>query len=1039
MASTASHPARVLTHEDARDTDPPFAKVTTSAITANASAMDKGFSHARLHSQPGSIANAPPPSSVWRESIALTSKRNKENIVTTASIRVPNIEKYATSVQAFAETPYLAVGCASETNNLFIVENLSPATIDPFETPENTGLKTRSAFSVPDPIFKMSFSGDRLVTAGPNSRLQLFKIDLKEIGTRGKGLEHLFDCKLNSGKLSDVKVAPPGTRVASVRIHEVEFMPCPKDALSPRFLALEGRKLFVWDITASKVVASEMVSFDQLMSASWSPHQPYGSLIAASGVDHHLSVLDARLMGMDTEKGVIWKVERAHGGRFHPSITSVKFNPFVPFWLASTGEDSIVRVWDLRYLKNPAGKVEGHYKGIQSMAWSNTHAEILVTGSTDCSVRAWCFDSSVITPIKSSKNAFVGSPSTDWGEVAESKTYATASDITEPMRSRNELSLKEATGMHDVPFCVGAKMIADVSTFSGPVISINASWSHLDTFYCLSSIGELSSVTLRPDLFKATTPHRFDSTEYPLEHCIETAVYSRDLKGAFQQVAQLSKTSLTERRTFGKNERKMIELCTAKEAIDPASWAVANRGGLSLVGTLRKVVGQWKDEGKEGGLEMVERFKKDLEEFTYYIPPRFGEFKRWYDLIPTKTRLDLEMVILRFNTLVDVSKKNWESVLKAEQMVCKGIENDPSFMEPDYLKLLIESVLPNDYLRGLSMAYNLAQSVDQCGSPQSPSRFPQLSGLVGLSLFPTVFESATWITDPSNLERRWSDGRGPKMRQIWVRGFLDDNVKLAALTRTAVDPNQKLSKQGVITSSDAIQIEYDRKRSIAIGNLLSDSKSILRMISTEIRVLKLLGQQGQNEDLAEELIRIVTGESEADTSKENGLSVRRSQGSITEGNKFAYRTTISVTTNRLYLDSLLLTKRFEEYFGLCNDFCINYQSYEFPKAILRHAEITAIPKLKSHIDNLYAKATTHVADALQLAEKATAQPTSVVGQTMTGGTKPLREGMVSVVKISVIIAQLIEMKGVLDKEGVELAARCAIALNMMLGYVCHLI
>ncbi|KAJ3225348.1 hypothetical protein HDU78_010683, partial [Chytriomyces hyalinus] len=303
-------------------------------------------------------ANAPP-SNAWRQSITLTAKRTKDSIAHVSSIRVPNIEKYSTSVHGLGETPYIAVGCASDSNNLFIVENLSPPKLNAGETPQTTGLKTRSAFSVPDPIFKLSFSGNLLLTAGPNARLQLFKIDLAEIGNRGKGLEHAFDCKLNSGKLSDVKVAPPGTRVASVRVHDAELMHVSHGAVSPKFLALEGRKVFMWDIEGQKVVASEMISFDQLMCASWSPHQPYGSLMAVSGVDHHLSVLDARLMGMDTDKSVVWKVERAHGGKSHAAITAVKFNPFIPHWLASAGEDSVVRLWDLRYLKNPAAKIEG--------------------------------------------------------------------------------------------------------------------------------------------------------------------------------------------------------------------------------------------------------------------------------------------------------------------------------------------------------------------------------------------------------------------------------------------------------------------------------------------------------------------------------------------------------------------------------------------------------------------------------------------------------------------------------------------------------
>ncbi|KAJ3231068.1 hypothetical protein HDU81_004058 [Chytriomyces hyalinus] len=964
------------------------------------------------------IAANAPPSNAWRQSITLTAKRTKDSIIHVSSIRVPNIEKYSTSVHGLGETPYIAVGCASESNNLFIVENLSAPKLNSSETPETTGLKTRSAFSVPDPIYKLSFSGNLLLTAGPNARLQLFKIDLAEIGNRGKGLEHAFDCKLNSGKLSDVKVAPPGTRVASVRVHDAELMPVSRGTPSPKFLALEGRKVFIWDIEGQKVVASEMTSFDQLMCASWSPHQPYGSLMAVSGVDHHLSVLDARLMGMDTDKSVVWKVERAHGGKSHAAITAVKFNPFIPHWLASAGEDSVVRLWDLRYLKNPAAKIEGHYQGLQSMAWSTTHGEILMTGSNDCTARAWSFDASVITPIKSSQNLFIGSPSTEWGD-PEFRSFATT--------SKTDLVKRDA-GIPDGSFCVGAKMIADVTAYSGPVVSLAASTNHLDTFFTLSSIGELSAITLRPELFQATSPHRFDASEAPIEHSIETAVFSRNLSSAFEKLIHLSKTSLAERRTFGKHEKKMIDLCTAKVKVDPASWALANRGGVSMAGSLRKIVGPWKEEGKEGGKEMVDRFRLDLENVTYHIPPGFGDMRQWYNLIPDKTKTELEMVILRYNTLVDVSKKNYENVLKAEDAICQSIVSEPSMMEPDFLKILVECVLPNDFIRGLSMGYNMSQTVDISTPSQSPSRFPQLTGLISLLLFPTVFEPATWTMDPSNLERKWSDGRGPRMRQTWVRGFLDESARLAAIQKSVAEGHSKKSVRVTgISAADVALIEEDRKRVAVIGQLMGDAKGVLKMVQIEIQVAKLLAQNSQNEDIADELIRIVSA-----TESASATDRRKSGAVLTHENALLHKVTISATTNRLFMDALLLKCRFEEYFLICHDFCINYQPYEFPSSILRHAETTAIPKLQSYIDACYTKATSHVAEAVQIAEKASSQPNSVVGQAMTVGIKPLRDGLNVVVKIGLTLAQLMEMKGVFDRDGVELSARCFGALNQML-------
>ncbi|ORY38759.1 WD40 repeat-like protein [Rhizoclosmatium globosum] len=955
----------------------------------------------------------PPPSNSWRQCITLTSKRYKENIYETASVKVPNLEKYTTSVQTLGETPYIAVGCASEENNLFIIENLAPPVLNQFEpAPEGSGLKTRSAFTAPDAIFKMTFSGDRLLTAGSNSRLQMFKIDLNEIGTRGKGLEHLFECKLNSGKLDDVKVAPPGTRVASVRVHDVDFMPCEAGMPSPKFVAAVGRRLFLWDIEAQKVSASEMVSYDQVMSASWSPHLPYGSLLATSGVDHHISVLDARLMGNDSDKSVVWKVERAHGGHNHPSITAVEFNPFVPYWLASAGEDSIVRVWDLRYLKNPTAKIEGHYQGIQSMTWSNTHAEILVTGSSDCSFRAWCLDSQLITPTKSSRTLFIGSPATEW-----------TSTTTSPQQQDQP---------HQPPLCITAKMLLDIShTFTSPVVTIAASPTHLNTFYAVSATAEMSAITLRPDLFHATSPHRFSAVECPLESRIEACVYARELGNACTGVVELSRTAMVERRSVGRYEKKMIDLCTPRDGISPGEWAVAGQGGKSLVGSLRKVIGPWREEGKEGGKEMVERFRIDLDTVSYFLPPGFGDRKRWIDLIPPKTKLDFQMVSTRHNILLDVGKKNWEAVFSAQETITTSITTDPTFHTPDFLHLLTESLLPIDFPRALSFSTTLMKAV-----ARHTTWFGEVAGMLGLLLFPTVFEGATWITEPSNLERRWSEGRGGKMRGVWVRGFLEEKAGGAGGEKEKEKVGKKEEGGGKASKrrgAELVQENEDRKKQSAVEALMGDSDAVLSMLSTEIKILKTLAKQQSNEEIAETIIEIVTGQDSdsSDTSTNNQEESKLGTTSMIPGIKHAYRPTISVTTNRLYLDSLLLTKRFEEYWILSAEFCTTYQQYEFPKSVMRHMETLGIPRIKSHIEGLHAKSMGVVEEVVGMMEKGSV--TSVVGPVLVSGSKWVREGLVVVVRGAVVLAGLIEAKGVLEKEGVEIIARCVGGVGAMVS------
>ncbi|KAJ3192143.1 hypothetical protein HK101_006978 [Irineochytrium annulatum] len=856
-------------------------------------------------------------------------------------------------MQTVEGSPFVVIGSAAKANNLFVVDTSgksgAPAGSPQPPAPTNP-LQVRSAFSAPQPIYHMSTMGKMLATAGPNSSVQLFNLDKNELGKRGKGLEHISECRFGAGKLEDLKLSPPGTRCASVRVHHVEFAPSSQNRASDptKLLALEGRKVHIWDLTTQKVMASEVVSFDQLMSSSWSPHAPLGTIFATAGVDHHLYVMDSRLMGSNSQKAVVWKIDRAHGGQYHGAITALQFNPFIPYWLASTGSDD--RSW-----------------------------------------RAWMLDARLTVPRVPAKDMFIGSIGTEWGDPAKKKAASGAP--------------------------------------------------------------------------KASTSGEHYSQEYE----IERALHGRDLTTAYNSVISMSRASLLADRTVGRTERAMIELCTARPPLDASAWSIAT-------GSVNKFSGKPTAKSTEEeaqrlaqlDLEMIEKIRVELENVSYYLPPSFGLWEQWYATIPSQTKLEFEMVVLRFNILVDVLKGNWETIVKAEKMISKGMEMDPTFMEPDTLQLLIECVLPNDFTRGLSMGIRFAEVIEDL--PNGSATFTQLTSLFHLLLFPTVYDHASWLVDPSNLEQSWSE-RGPMQRQIWVREFLDSrgvkpepsprasegsrpsiavsrddagapsrprgSVAVAAAAGdvgrsrspsltpgklTATRPAGRMSVvSGPPNASVAFAPEVDeptRRKTAIEAHLTGNAKEVMRMVKTELAVVKVLAKSvsGGNDAMSEGIIKIVTGEDVGDAHQERPVSAAGSTASLNAGVlKYQYRPTMSAATNRLYLDALLQTKRFEEYFQMGFDF------------------------ISTHVESLYSLASSHLADAISIAGKAAAaaagapsQPTAVVGQTMTGGTKTLREGLALIAKVGTIMAQSMEGKGNLDKEGVEVVARCFAVLSGLL-------
>ncbi|KAJ3403088.1 hypothetical protein HDV05_008077 [Chytridiales sp. JEL 0842] len=463
------------------------------------------------------------------------------------------------------------------------------------------------------------------------------------------------------------------------------------------------------------------------------------------------------------------------------------------------------------------------------------------------------------------------------------------------------------------------------------------------------------------------------------------------------------------------------------------------------------------------------------------------------------------MVVLRFNIMVDVIKGNWENIVKAERLICKGMETDPTFMEPDTIKLLIESILPHDFTKALNVALHFMEII--ADTPNS-TRFSELSALFGLLLFPTVFEEQSWIIEPSHLEKSWAEGRGNIRRAALIREYLEEEKRKKAeggpakglsrgpgglvgsvegggvkgrdragsIAGRGVGPGgrRRMSERLPAGAVGFLLEEADegQKRRFALDGVMAKQKDVLGMVRTEVRILKALSRGVTNEELADDIIKIVTGDENLEAAGGERASLIEPKKSVTappatwsgsiNNLNNAYKSTISSFTNRIFLDALLTTQRFEEYFHVGFELVASYNTFWFSRSALRHMELSAIPKLRGYVDKVYTVASTHLAEAIAVANKAgegalaslgassmnlsessansagsgapSNNPTVVlIGQSMTAGTKSLRDGLSVVARVATMLAQSVELKGVLDKDGVETVARCVGGLNAMLN------
>ncbi|KAI9100646.1 hypothetical protein DFS34DRAFT_592528 [Phlyctochytrium arcticum] len=914
------------------------------------------------------------PSDSWRTTLVLLGKRRADDIIRTTQTVLTDAAKWATSIVAVENSNFLAIGSAARTNNLFISEASTKPPSDS-EGDLQSGLQLRSAFSAPNPIYTMSVAGSKLVTGGPDGRAQLFELQLSELGQKGRGLAHSAEIILEDKKLRDLRLSPPGAMVATSRVQCIEFAPtqAPADAGVPaappeRFLASIGRKIYIHDLNAGQTTSTGNVCDDTLLTATWNPHLPV-ALICAAGTDGRLNILDSRLIGNGGVEPVIWKAERAHKG----SITDVKFNPFIPYWLASAGMDSVVKMWDIRYSKHPVGRIDGHYHGINSIAWSNSHCDILSTVSSDRSWRAWSFAPDTITARDAPSNMFIGCPGSEWGR-SEGRKGAAA-------------------------IAIGAKLVGECDTgYTAPILKVISSKHQVDTYYTISAVGELCSHTILGDVFEPIIPHRFEGKNMELARDIERSIYVRDMSSALTDFLGLCRAARKDGRLLADKEQQLLELCTARPPIPPTSWSVPPPG---------------MEEERVALSEAVMKFQEELREAVYFLPPSYGNFMAAAAMIMPKLKLEFERTMLRCNLVTEALIGGWENIVKAEKMLCKGMELDQYYINSKTLQLFLQSVLPHDLIKGLTMGLKFCEVIEDT----EMVAFSATAEALGLLLFPTAYDSSTWLpaSDCSHSDVAVTAARSTKLGEF--AGILLAREVHELETTSARRPLKPLMKQNSERGNKAMRpsaIERtvkgasERRRLLSgivpkpdddpinrklqiLRALAEDPIIVLPMVKLEIRLVKAIN----NRTLIpyDDVIKIF----EAAATDDDGT-----EETSTSEKKPASERTISAYANQVYLDALLANERWLDYCNLCFDLVGLYAAHDFSRAMLAHAEAIALPKIKVAVDTFYSGATAKLATAMQL----TGATTETIRETLLAGIALLRDGIVLVVKIGACMAKV---------------------------------
>ncbi|KAJ2654920.1 hypothetical protein IWW48_005820 [Coemansia sp. RSA 1200] len=867
----------------------------------------------------------------WRRTYIASEVGDTDGVQST-SLALPDETRFTTCMAVSEDQPLLAVGSGSYETNMFFVQSLEDQ------------LDVKASFASKFPIYSLGFKTNLLMVGTDRNTSVLYKVDRARLlgfppenaiddGDGGAADDGpLVRCigTFKNKAAKSIDIAAPGNHVPTRRVSCVEFSPAfgqaaAEDAAkqgagasswpppsvganSEMFLACVGGVVNIWDASQSQhALRMEKVSNQPLTRATWNPQSP-ANLIAASGVDGVINVLDLRRRG----RAVAWRtalataaagtgVGSAGGYDDGWAIGDIAWSPFVPYWLASASDSGAVRVWDMRYAASDGAAVATlrhptNHGAIRSVAWSPAHVDMLATGASD---RSWRLHSLRSSAIEVTNTAAEG-----------------------------ELSSGGAT-------VVAERRAADDI---GSVVAVRSKGS---TFYTLSSCGDLYAHHVTPSALRHSATHRMpgsdDGDDAAAARRVETAVHARDFKAASEAVLEVVQRLKSQKLEAANAStiKALCELFKAKPRLTHSSWALPPpsvalmSSGSAIADTMDSsntvpasasagaatstAAGNNSNNSNSNGMSDAahQDFANDLSYLGYGLPPGFPletTASRQPALWQALERLNMMNLRIKLAAMVDMaaaadsdgaaSKTNqsqnqkqkgspvgadgrplWKNIADREKQIIQYVQTEPALFDATLLRSIVKLVLPHDCIAGLSLGLGVCQAYlrherrqKQQQQQQSSSSVScsSLDGLVHVLLFPTVFDADTGTGAPTSPEV----------------------APAASAAREVLAPDTQDVRQ-------------------RIGECLAACpEAVFEMVRLEISIQRIVMGTGEQAKVAEEIVQAMK-----DHARVVEKLVRSSSSSAILQIHAAYpaTTTLSASAVRLYLNSLVPMRAYDEY------------------------------------------------------------------------------------------------------------------------------
>ncbi|KAJ2809418.1 hypothetical protein H4R20_000143 [Coemansia guatemalensis] len=828
----------------------------------------------------------------WRRAY-IASETGDATGVQSTSLALPDEARFTTCMAMSSDQPLVAVGSGSYETNMFFVQTLDDQ------------LDVKASFASKFPIYSLAFKDNLLMAGTDRSTSVLYRVDrARLLGFSGEGEDGpLVRCvgTFKNKAAKSIDIAAPGNYVPTKRVACVEFAPAyaPGSSWPPAsvgagaelFLSCLGGVLNVWDAAHSQqALRVEKVSGQPLSRATWSPHAP-ATLVAAAGIDGMVSVMDLRRRG----KAVAWRSRQPEGlgggaagawlgGEMgaDSGVADVAWSPYAPYWLATGGEGAQACVWDLRFAAADGAGVAAlrhptSHGAIRSVAWSATHADLVATGTS--------------------------------GKALWLHSLRTTEDGA----------------------AVRAAVVADrrAADDIGSVVALSGKGT---AFFSLSSCGDVYAHRVTQGALAKAAVHQGEPAkeldgetlrrdEAEALRGVESAVYARDLNAAAEAVLRLVPRLKSDPMAHADCIRLLCDLFKAKPRIAQGSWALPPPpattaladGGAAPSVEARDGVGAADVREGAQATEALRVFAADLRQLAYGLPPGFPleatasrlpvvwQALEQLNMANLRVRLERMVAAADAGTEKDADgRPAWKGIADRERQIMQYVKAEPQLFDPRLLRAVVKLILPHDCIRGLTLGLGICQAYlsnqrmhehDAASSSAPAITCTDLDGLVHVLLFPTLFDLDT-------------SGNGAA-----------DSDAMAA--RSVAAPTVQLVRE-------------------RIGECLAACpEAVFEMVRLEITIQQtVLHGNGEQKKVAADIVAAMHSHAQAVRVLLANTGSESSRARIQIHPTYPATTTMSASAVRLYLNSLLSTRAYEEHL-------INTQWWRMPPP--------AVPADEAHV------------------------------------------------------------------------------------------